>query len=492
MPVAGHVPSLVRGPMAPRLRRSLAVQRSGRRVAIVGAGITGLVAARELASAGFSVALYELWPDVGGQASAFDLGNGTWLDRYYHHLFPSDRDMIDLHAELLPGNLEWHHSTVGMFARERIWPFTTPRDLLRYAPLPLIDRLRLGVATLRLVRRSDWEAMDDIAALDWLRRTCGPRALDAVWSPLLLGKFGDEAATVPLAWLWCKLVLRRKVEGKTIRDERLGYPRDSFQAIARALASAIVDAGGEIHLDRTVVAVDGAGPYMLHCAPPGAYRTPFPGTPVLPGREAEADIVLFTTPTDITRELAKWPAAEDARLAEWTYRAAVVLLLELRRPFSDTYWTNVADRSVPFLGVIEHTNLVPAERYPGRYAYVSNYVAPTDPLTRMSTDDLLRLYLPSLAKMSPGFGEGDVVRAWSFREPAAQPVPRIGNRRRLIPFTSQRRGFFVANTTQIYPEDRGTNYSVRLGKLAAEAIASAEAHMRAHEVMEPTGVLASG
>jgi phytoene dehydrogenase-like protein len=76
-----------------------------RRVAIIGAGMTGLVAARELASAGFAVSVYERWPDVGGQASAFDLGNGVWLDRYYHHLFPSDRDMIELLEELLPGEL---------------------------------------------------------------------------------------------------------------------------------------------------------------------------------------------------------------------------------------------------------------------------------------------------------------------------------------------------------------------------------------------------
>jgi protoporphyrinogen oxidase len=467
------------------------MESTGRRVAIIGAGITGLVAARELASSGFAVSVYERWPDVGGQASAFDLGGGVLIDRYYHHLFPSDRDMIELHNELLPGQLEWHRSNVGMFAHGRIWPFSTPLDLLRYGPLPIADRVRLGIATMRLVRRTDWEDMDDIAALEWLRSSYGQRAVDEVWSPLLLGKFGDEAPTVPLSWLWCKLVLRRKVEGKTIRDERLGYPRESFQPIARALAREIVEAGGEIEVDRAVVSVDGPGPFTLRCAPPGAYRMPFPGVPVLPGREAEADLVLFTTPTDITRELTEWPAGDDRRLKEWTYRAAVVLLLELRRPFSDTYWTNVGDPTVPFLGLIEHTNLVPAERYPARYLYVSNYVDPSDPLVACSTDELLRAYLPSLMRVSPGFTEGDVLRAWSFKEAAAQPVPRIHNRSRIIPFASSREGFFIANTTQIYPEDRGTNYSVRLGKQVAEAIIGAEIGVPAPRVMEPAVALAS-
>ena len=446
------------------------------RIAIIGAGFTGLVAARDLASSGHQVEVYERWPDVGGQASAFDLGNNVWIDRYYHHLFPSDRDMIDLHEQLLPGELEWHHSSVGMYARGRIWPFSGPADILRFGPLPPLDRVRLGLATMRLVRRDDWEAMDDIRALDFLEDAFGQRVVDEVWSPLLLGKFGEEARDVPLAWLWSKLVLRRKVEGKTIRDERLGYPRRSFQPIARALADEVRRLGGVIHLDRTVVGVDGhAGDFTLRCAAPGAYRRPFPGVDVEPGRERHADVVVFTTPTDITRELTEWPEPEDRRLGAWTYRAAVVLLLELRKSFSATYWMNIGDRTMPFLGLIEHTNLVPAERYPARYLWVSNYVHRDAELTRLSTDELLRRYMPALRRISPAFSERDVLRAWSFRESAAQPVPKVGNRKRLIPFASSRPGIYVANTTQIYPEDRGTNYSVRLGHQVASAIVRPEA-----------------
>ncbi|HEV8229719.1 MAG TPA: FAD-dependent oxidoreductase, partial [Candidatus Limnocylindria bacterium] len=207
-----------------------------KRVAIVGAGVTGLVAGRELARRGIPVTLVERWPDVAGQASAFDVGGGVWLDRYYHHLFQSDREMIALHDELLPGELEWHTSSVGIWARGRVWPFVSPLDLLRYQPLPFIDRLRLGRAVLRLTARTDWERMDDIAALDWLREACGERAVTSVWTPLLLGKFGRDSAHIPLAWLWSKFVLRRRLRGSGAAREQLGYPRGSFRAICVALA----------------------------------------------------------------------------------------------------------------------------------------------------------------------------------------------------------------------------------------------------------------
>lgn len=442
-----------------------------RRVAIVGAGVTGLVAGRELARRGFAVTLVERWPDVAGQASAFEVAPGVWIERYYHHLFPSDREMVTLHDELLPGQLEWHPSSVGIWARGRVYPFVTPRDLLTYTPLSFADRVRLGFVVLRLVGRTDWERMDDIGALDWLRRTCGEQAVSSVWLPLMLGKFGDDAERIPLAWLWSKFVLRRG-KGAQAGRERLGYPRGSFRAICVALAEDLRRRGAVIELDREVLDVRADGEeFVLHCAGPGAYRGAIGSSAVEPGREIRADIVLLTTPTTGTAALTEWPAEYRARLDAWTYRAAVVLLLELRRPYLDVYWMNVADMDVPFLGMVEHTNLVPAERYPARYLYVSNYVAPDDPLTKLGPEELFQHYLAALKLMNPSFAPDDVLRYWAFREDAAQPVPRIGNRHRLLPFETPRRGIVVANTTQIYPEDRGTNYSVRLGRDAANFIA---------------------
>ena len=295
----------------------------------------------------------------------------------------------------------------------------------------------------------------------------------------MLGKFGADSERVPLAWLWSKFRLRRKLRGSGATKEQLGYPRGSFRAICQALAAEIRKLGGEIVVDREVLRVTedgsnerGEGAYLLQCAGPGAFRKPAGEAAIEPALEARADAVLFTTPTFITRRIADWPADYARRLDDWTYETAVVLLLELRRPFSPTYWTNIADTKVPFLGLVEHTNLVPPERYPARYLYVSNYVSGGHPLTRMNTEQLLAHYLAALGQMNPRFDRNDVLRYWSFREEAAQPVPRIGNRHRILPFASPRRGLYLGNTTQIYPEDRGTNYSARLGREVAETIAA--------------------
>jgi protoporphyrinogen oxidase len=444
-------------------------------VAIVGAGITGLVAARELARAGRRVTVVERWPDVGGMASAFDAGGGVMVERYYHHLFESDSAMTRLHDELVPGALEWHRSRVAMFHGGRLWPFVTPLDLLRYGALPPAARIRLGLAVLALQRRTDVERMDGIRALDWLERACGRDTVDAVWRPMLLGKFGEDAVDVPLVWLWSKLVLRRRLRGSGVGRERLGYPRGSFARISHALADDIRRHGGTVLLDREVAAIRREnGGSVLECARPGAYRSAPLTLPAEAGRALAADVVLLTVPTFIARRLTEWPAAVAAGLDAWRYRTAVVLLLELDRPLTDTYWINVADPRVRALGIVEHTNLVPRERYGATYVYVGNYVAPDDPLAALTTDELVAAHRGGLRLVSPHFDERSVRRAWSFREPAAQPIPRTPNRPRLLPYAAAP-GLFLANTTQIHPEDRGTNFSVVLGERVAKAVIDASA-----------------
>ena len=443
-----------------------------RRVAVVGAGVTGLVAARELARRGMAVEVFERWPDVGGQASAFDLGNGVWLERYYHHLFESDLDMIALHDELLPGDLEWHPSTMAMYAHGRFWPFVSPLDLLRYGPLSPLDRLRLGLTVLWLTRARDSMRDDTVSALAWLRARCGDSAVDAVWRPLLFGKFGEDAAHVPLAWLRSKLVLRRQhLAGRGAARELLGYPKSSFRAICVALADDIRARGGVVHLDREVLGIERAATgFVLRCAAAGAYREPA-GVRSTPAHTAYADTVLITTGARIARAIFDWPSETAKRLEAQRYRTAVVLLLELRERFGHAYWTNVVDAEAPFLALIEHTNLVPGERYPAHYLYVSNYVSHGDPLVQLSTGELLARYAPTLARMHPGFDARSVLRSWSFREEFAQPIPHVGAHRDVLPVVTPIVGLFLANTTQIYPEDRGTNYSVRLGREVAQRIA---------------------
>lgn len=455
------------------------------RVAVIGAGVTGLVATHRLTQAGHSVDVYERWPGLGGQVATLDVGDGRLLERYYHHLFTSDRHIAELYEELgMHDAIEWLPSSVAVFSGSRSWPFTTPFDLLRFRPVTLRSRLRMGTAILRLqLRNHGVEHFEPLTAREWIQHSMGVEAWEQVWRPLLRGKFGNRAEDISMSWLWSKFTLRRQVKGKEARKEMLGYPRGGWQPLLERLRDEIESNSGQVLIDRPAARIErdrsagGNGKFLVAWGAPDSFRKGLDPAEFEPAGENGYDSVLATVPSDIFASLLEDSLAEDVgaayldRLRSIEYHAAVCLLLELDRDFSPFYWTNVADPDMPFVGLIEQTRMLPPERYGGRrFLYVANYVERGDALLQLDPDELLAHYEPGLRRVNPGFDPSWVKKRWLFSEPHAQPIVDVGYRDRIPPLRTPAEGLMLANTTQIYPEDRGTNYSVRLGDDAAASL----------------------
>ena len=108
--------------------------------------------------------------------------------------------------------------------------------------------------------------------------------------------------------------------------------------------------------------------------------------------------------------------------------AAVLVILVLDRPLSHVYWLNVADRSLPFVGVIEHTNLIPPEHYDGNHiVYLSNYVGTDHPYYKMDHERLLAEYTPHLRKINSGFDPSWIVTSYHHKVDAAQPIVGVNS-----------------------------------------------------------------
>ncbi len=453
------------------------------RVAVIGAGVAGLVAAYELARHGRTPVVYERWPGLGGQAATLDVGGGVLLERYYHHLFTSDTHIASLYKELgLPDAIEWLPSTVAFFADGRSRAFTTPVDLLRFSPLPLTTRLRLGLAVLNLQRRHrDVRPFESRTARDWIVTSMGAQAWEKIWEPLLRGKFGHRAEEISMAWLWSKLTLRRQIKGSQTRGEILGYPRGGFEPLFTSLKDAIERQGGSVLIDCPAARIERVnGALAVIAGAPGSFRSGHdPRSFQVVGEPRTYEGVVATVPNPIFEGLLGESLTTEigaeylGRLRSIEYHAALCLVLELDRRFSPFYWTNVADPELPFVGLIEQTNFVPPETYRGRrFLYVANYTAPDDPLLELDADQLLAVYEPGLRRVNGDYDRSWVRDRWLFREPDAQPIVTVGYHERIPPLDTGAPGLVLANTTQVYPEDRGTNYAVELGRRAAARLLS--------------------
>jgi len=71
------------------------------KIAIIGAGLTGLSAGYYLTKKGYNVTIFEKESFPGGLAGSFLINNWQWpLERYYHHIFTSDYEVKKLADEL--------------------------------------------------------------------------------------------------------------------------------------------------------------------------------------------------------------------------------------------------------------------------------------------------------------------------------------------------------------------------------------------------------
>lgn len=443
------------------------------KVIVVGGGMAGLGAAYELLKRGHEVSLYEASPEFGGQVRTFEVG-GERLEIFYHHLFQSDDEAMRIIGELgLAGDMAYIDSNVGLHAGGKNYPFVGALDLLKFDRVSLLSRVRLGLTALWLRRVHDFRKYEGVRAAEWIRSHVGREGYERVWGPLLKAKFSEHAEDVSMVWFWGKIYLRfasrptggLPVIGSLLAKEQLGYLKGSFGRLVDALVAACRERGGTLTAGAPVdevIVEDGVAV----------------GVRLVDGREERADVVLATTPSGLFRKVTPSlesvgeAGAQYARMLDAVqYQWATVVVLTLDRPLSDIYWLTMTDDDAPFVVAVEQTNFLPASTYGGKHiVYLSDYMSPDDPMAQMSVEELLDLYEPWLRRINPAFERSWITDRWVFRDRAGQPVVRVGYHEIIPPHRSPIRNLYLANTTQIYPEDRGQNYSLRMGRRVAQLI----------------------
>lgn len=395
------------------------------KVAVIGAGILGLVLARRLAREGHEVALFEAAPVAGGLARPRDYGPFTW-DAFYHCILPQDAHLLRLVDELgLGGALRWRRTGTGYFARDRFFDMSGNADFLRFPLLGPLDKARLAATVLWATRFADPLKLYRTTARDWLTRACGRRTYDVFWRPLLRAKFGPYADRVAAVFIWATLTRLMGARRGAAHREQLGYVSGGYARILGALVDDLGRHGATLHL--------GAALEHVEPAPGGALLA------IRSGGRAERltfDQVFFTGPTRLAARVAA-PAFADgiARVAAENptsaqYLGVVCLNLVLKRPLTPYYVLNIGDTTIPLTGVIEMTNLVDREAETGGLSlvYLPRYLDSADPSFDAPDEALRPEFEAGLARLFPGLSEDDVVARVLERARFVQPLPLVQDR----------------------------------------------------------------
>ena len=427
-----------------------------KKILIIGGGFTGLTAALRLsADKNFSVTLVEGSKELGGLAGGFQI-QGTSLEKTYHHLFLTDTSILDLVKELgLSEKLIWCDSSVGIFRDKKIHPFKTPGDLLKFSPCNFLGRLRTGFAALYLKHRKNWRGFTRVTAHDWMTRACGASAMASIWTPLLKGKFDRHYDKVAMAWFWARIHIRANSRSGG-GGEKLGYFKGGFNVITVALEKQLRANGVKI-LTGTLVE-----------------KITSERTAVINGEIISFDYCLFTGPSPAFAKLL--PTTESlndyaAKLRSIEYLGAACLIFTSDQSLGDFYWVNVNEPDAPFLVFIQHTNLVGPKTYGGKNVYyVGAYLDPDGKTFALPDAELTQKWFAYLPKMFPHFEVKRVEEKFVFRFRAAQHIVDTGYEEKIPEFKTPLPSVFLSNFSQIFPEDRGTNFAVRDGEKIAKLI----------------------
>jgi len=410
---------------------------------VLGAGALGLTVAARLAKSGERVTVIDREPLPGGLAAGFEVEPGVWLEKFYHHIFRSDTHAISMIRELgLEDRLEWKAPITATLRDGRIHQLDSPGSLLRFTPLSVIDRIRMGAGLAALKGMPNPRWLEGRTAAGWTLRWMGSAAYETVWEPLLRGKFGDAASEIAMPWLWARV---------HDRTQQLGYLRCGFQELYDRLAERIRHAGSEVRLGESVTSVRAERKGLL--------------VETDQGSEHFGRVISTLAPRLIARLVPQLPPEWRDRHEWGRAYGAHCLVLALDQSLTSAYWLNVNDPGYPFMALVEHTNLMPASDYGGRHlVYLGNYRPMEDPLMSASKSEVLELYLPHLERLNPAFDQRWVGDSWMFAAPFAQPIVTVDYRDHIPPFRTPIPNLWTASMFQVYPHARGQNYSIALAE----------------------------
>ena len=413
-----------------------------KKLAVIGGGISGLTASYFALRKGYAVELYEASDRLGGLASSFDF-DGLRIERFYHFLCGGDDRILLLSRRLgLGDKIRFRPTRTAIFLDGRYYPFTSAADLLRFSPLPIISRFRFGWNIVRSKYLSRWEMLDNVAAVDWLRRRIGKKAYRAVWEPLLKTKFGPYHERISAAWIWHRTHRVASSRRTLLSREKMGYFEGGTQTLIDEIEKQILGSGGMIRLGTAVGQLKRADDRydLLTDA----------------GRRGGFDRVVIAVPLPVAARLVGGESPAYAReLSRIDFIGVVCGILRLPEKVSDAFWLNINDSRLSASGLIEYTNLNPLQSIaPQKIVYISLYT-PTDDPDYASSEETLRVrFMKIIKSINPSLDEDKLLGFRVFREPHAQPICPVGFKNTMPAVATPLKNVFLLDSTQLYPSDR--------------------------------------
>jgi protoporphyrinogen oxidase len=461
-------------------------------IAIIGSGFLGMTLALRLADRGHRVTVFEAADRIGGLAAAWEIGDITW-DKHYHVTLASDSHTRRLLEEIgLGDELRWVETKTGFYTDGKLYSMSDTAEFLKFPPLGLISKLRLGATIFYASRVEDWKALEKVSVEEWLTKLSGRKTFQKIWLPLLRAKLGEAYKETSAAFIWATIQRMYAARRSGMKKEQFGYVRGGYARVLDVMSRELLRRGVEIRLNSPIERVEKIGAGSVIVRPKAARRhrdvkpirittgrlsniAAISGTAVLPKANVAAfpaasdaetfDSAIITCPsTAAAKMLPQLTELERRAMRSVRYQGIVCASVLMKCPLSRFYVTNITDEA-PFTGVIEMSALVDKREFEGNsLIYLPKYVAPDDEIFEMSDTEIRRIFLNGLAKMYPHFSEKDVLAFRVSRVREVFPLPVLSYSEGLAPMRTSIDGVYVVNSSHIVNGTLNVNETVGLAE----------------------------
>lgn len=496
-----------------------------KKIAIIGSGFLGLTLALRLSDAGHNVTVFESANEIGGLASTWQIGDVTW-DKHYHVTLLSDSFTRKIVEEIgLENEFEWVETKTGFYTDGELVSMSNTLEFLKFPPLDLISKLRLGGTIFYAARVKDWKALEKVSVEDWLTKLSGKKTFEKMWKPLLKAKLGEAYKETSAAFIWATIQRMYAARNSGLKKEMFGYVRGGYSTVLNRLGEVLEEKGVEILLNSNVERVEktddgtisvvvaeserfnsvgsiptdikdavptrkvsnknvdssspsgtenstksdvGFHPTLLNLSP-SATKREFGEESIrdknLDSSEEFFDKIILTCPSSIAAKiLPQLSKTEKQNLGNIKYQGIVCASVLTKKSLSEFYVTNITDET-PFTGIIEMSALVDKDEFGGNaLIYLPKYVSPDDKLFEKSDAEIEMSFLNELEKMYPHFDKNDVVEFKISRVRQVFPLPTLEYSENVPPVTTSLENVFIVNSSQITNGTLNVNETIQLGE----------------------------
>ena len=416
--------------------------------------------AHRLAQQGKRVTLFEGAENLGGLASAWNLGDVVW-DRHYHVTLLSDRSLRSLLEELdLEKEMKCVETRTGFFTGGVLYSMSNTKEFLRFPPLGLLDKLRLGATIFYASKIRNWKRLEKIPVDRWLRRLSGKRTFERIWLPLLRAKLGENYRKASAAFIWATIARMYAARRTGLKKEMFGYVPGGYARVLARFAEALSAEGVRIKLGHRATRVESIGLEV--------------GVEFDNGHCETFDQVVLTMASPVAARICSGLSDREQELLNGIqYQGVICASLLLKRPLANYYVTNITDGWVPFTAVIEMSALVDSSQFGGNaLVYLPKYVPPDDPAFSLSDEELEAEFMEALLRMYPHLRRSDLLSFRVSREKYVLGLSTLKYSESLPPSKTSVAGVHIVNSAHIVNGTLNVNETIQLAEKTARELAA--------------------